>query len=260
MYPGLFNSRKEIETLDIEELRDRVLSRDLPEHIAIIMDGNGRWAKKRGLPRKAGHKNGVRRLKEIVKIVKKLGIKYLTVFAFSTENWERPEKEVNFLMKLFSRTLDNDAKELHEQGVKIRVLGRQKGLPTEIKNKVENIIELTKRNQALNLNIALNYGGRAEIVDATKELITKVQEEVLDLDEIDERILSKELYTKDIPDPQLLIRPSGEMRISNFLLWQLAYTEFWFTSTLWPDFSEEDLLLAIADYQSRERRFGGLKD
>ncbi|MCK8823517.1 isoprenyl transferase [Fuchsiella alkaliacetigena] len=246
--------------LNLAELRTNVLAKQLPEHIALIMDGNGRWAQKRDLPRTAGHEKGVERLKETVKIVSELGINHLTVFAFSTENWKRPEEEVNFLMSLFNRTFESDARELHREEVKIRVLGRREGLPTDIRKKIREIWEMTKDNQGLNLNIALNYGGRAEIIDAVKELAVKVKSGVIEPQEITEANFAQELYTQQLPDPELLIRPSGELRISNFLLWQLAYAEFYFTSTLWPDFCEKDLLLAIADYQARERRFGGLKD
>jgi undecaprenyl diphosphate synthase len=256
MHSKLSKSNNKKRTL--EDLRGIVLNRELPKHIAIIMDGNGRWAQSKRLPRKVGHKRGVKKLKEVIKITNKLGINHLTVFAFSTENWKRPQKEVDFLMKIFEQALDNEVEELDEQGVKIRVLGRRERLPDSIKKKIDQAVDLTKDNQGLNLNIALNYGGRAEIIDATKALVSKVEEGVLDLDDITEEDLSEELYTAEMPDPELLIRPSGEMRISNFLLWQLAYTEFCFTSTPWPDFSEQDLLLAIVNYQERDRRFGGL--
>ncbi|WP_420832931.1 isoprenyl transferase [Sporohalobacter salinus] len=245
---------------DLKELKKKVLIQKMPEHIAIIMDGNGRWAKERGLSRTAGHKEGMQRLKKIVKVVNDLGIKHLTVFAFSTENWKRPKKEVDFLMKLFHRAFDNEVEELHQSDVKIRVLGQIEGLPRNIKDKIDKVVEMTNKNKSLNLNIALNYGGRSEIIDAAKSLALKVKNGSIKLDDINEEKLGNELYTASIPDPQLLIRPSGEKRISNFLLWQSAYTEFWFTDTYWPDFDERELLEAIADYQERERRFGGLKE
>lgn len=258
MYSG-FSGVKDQER-DLEDLREIISKERLPRHVAIIMDGNGRWAQKQGFPRKMGHKRGVKKLKEIVKVVSKLGIEYLTVFAFSTENWKRPKKEVNFLMKLFNRTFENEADELHRQGVRVRVLGRKDELSIDIKDKIDQITEMTADNKVLNLNIALNYGGRAEIVDAAKELATQIKEGNLAIEDITEEEFNKVLYTSELPDPELLIRPSGEKRISNFLLWQLAYTEFWFTSTLWPDFSERELLLAIREYQERERRFGGLEN
>ncbi|ADL13114.1 isoprenyl transferase [Acetohalobium arabaticum] len=233
---------------------------EMPEHIAVIMDGNGRWAKEQGLSRSAGHKKGVQKLKKIIEIVNKLEIEHLTVFAFSTENWKRPKKEVDFLMRLFHRTFDNEVLDLHNSDVRIRVLGRRQGLPENIKAKIDEVVDLTNKNQGLNLNIALNYGGRSEIIDAAKSLAAKVKNGTVKLDDIDEEELSNELYTADIPDPELLIRPSGEKRISNFLLWQSAYAEFWFTDTYWPEFDKEELLEAIAEYQRRERRFGGLKE
>jgi len=245
---------------DLERLREEVLAGNLPKHIAVIMDGNGRWANEKGLPRTVGHKKGVKKLKEVIKLINKLGIEYLTVFAFSTENWKRPKKEVKFLMKLFNQAFNNELDELHSNGVKVRVLGRREGLPPNIKDKVREITELTKDNQGLNLNIALNYGGRAEIIDAVKSLASEVSDGEIELTEITEERLNNKLYTEGMPDPELLIRSSGELRISNFLLWQLAYTEFYFTDTFWPEFDEKELLLAIAEYQERERRFGGLDD
>lgn len=245
---------------ELDDLDQKVLTEEMPQHIAIIMDGNGRWAKEQGLSRSVGHKEGVQRLKKIVEIVSKLEIEYLTVFAFSTENWKRPKQEVDFLMKLFHRTFDNEVSDLHNSDVRIRVLGRRQGLPENIRAKIDEVVELTNKNQGLNLNIALNYGGRSEIIDAAKSLAAKVKNGSVKLDDVDEEELSSELYTADIPDPELLIRPSGEKRISNFLLWQSAYTEFWFTDTYWPEFDKEELLEAIAEYQRRERRFGGLKE
>ncbi|MGM0470693.1 MAG: isoprenyl transferase [Bacillota bacterium] len=244
----------------VAELRQQVLAAKLPEHIAIIMDGNGRWAKEQGLARREGHREGVKRLKEIVEVSNQLGVDYLTVFAFSTENWNRPQSEINFLMKLFNQVFEHEVKQLDQSDIKVRVLGRDDKLPNSVQKKAAEVVELTATNQGLNLNIALNYGGRAEIVDAAKEVAAKVKQGSLSLEEITEDTFNRKLYTAGIPDPDLLIRPSGEERISNFLLWQLAYAEFYFTEIYWPDFEERDLLAAIAEYQTRERRFGRVKE
>ncbi|MFA4905776.1 MAG: isoprenyl transferase [Candidatus Margulisiibacteriota bacterium] len=224
----------------------------VPQHIAIIMDGNGRWAKKRGLPRLAGHKVGADSLKEAVKTCAEAGVKHLTVYAFSTENWKRPEEEVGFLMSLFSQTLDREVAELEKNNVRLRFLGRLQDFSPELQKKMREAMERLSKNTGLNLNVMVSYGGRAEIVDAVRAMM---KDEVPN-DEIKEETISRYLYTCDIPDPDLLIRTASEMRVSNFLLWQIAYAEIYVTEVLWPDFRKKELLLAIEDYSRRERRFG----
>lgn len=229
------------------------------EHIAIIMDGNGRWAKKRGLPRTLGHRKGAEVVKEICKAAEKAGIKYLTLYAFSTENWKRSEDEVASLMDLLRQYLKSDFQELHERGVRIRFIGERQMLPADI---VENMVKLedqTAANDKMTLCIALSYGSRQEIVHAARRLALLAKRGDITIDDIDEKLFSDMLYTKDIPDPDILIRTSGEQRISNYLLWQLAYTEFFFTDALWPDFNEKLLLEIIDSYKSRERRYGKIK-
>lgn len=231
----------------------------LPKHVAIIMDGNGRWAAKRGLPRSAGHRAGVESLRSIVQTCCELEIPVLTVYAFSTENWKRPQEEVNTLMKLLTQYLQTEIGELHQKNIKINPIGRLDSLPESAKKELVRAASLTKNNNRLILNIALNYGGRAEIVDAVKSICEKVLEGTFSPDEISEETIAEHLYTKNLPDPDLLIRPSGEYRLSNFLLWQVAYTEFWASEVLWPEFSSEHFIQALLDYTNRERRFGGLK-
>lgn len=242
------------------ELISEIEQDRLPKHIAIIMDGNGRWARKRFLPRTAGHKAGVERVKEIVEAVGDLGIGYLTLYAFSTENWKRPEDEVNSLMKLLIYYLRNELKTLHKNQVKIKVIGDLNKLSAIPKEQILNAVDLTKNNNKLTLNIALNYGGRQEIIRAAKLFATDVSDGKLGIDQLDESTFNKYLYTCDEPDPDLLIRPSGEFRISNFLLYQIAYTEFWFSNIYWPDFSKKHLYRSIIDFQQRDRRYGGIKD
>lgn len=231
----------------------------LPRHLAIIMDGNGRWALKRGLPRAVGHRAGVEALREIVKACLEWGIEILTVYAFSTENWKRPREEVETLMELLVEYLQKEVDELNHQGVKISAIGRLNELPEKAQKELARAKELTAGNRRLLLNLALNYGGRAELVDACRAVVEDILQGKLKLDQIDEEVLSRYLYTAGLPDPDLLIRTAGEMRFSNFLLWQSAYTELWVTPVLWPDFRREHLLAALHDYARRERRFGGLK-
>ena len=231
---------------------------NIPQHVAIIMDGNGRWAKERNLPRTMGHKAGVETIRRIIKESDRLGIKYITLYAFSTENWKRPKDEVDALMKLLVQYLKSEIKNLHENNVRLRVLGDITELPNHCEIEINDAIELTKNNSGLVLNIAFNYGGRDEIIRAVKNIVTDVENGKLKDKNIDEDIFNKYLYTKEIPDPDLIIRPSGEQRISNFLLWQCAYSEFWYSNVNWPDFSESDLQKAIHDYQNRDRRFGGV--
>ena len=231
----------------------------IPKHIAIIMDGNGRWAKKRNLPRALGHKAGVEAIRRIVKECNKLGIKYLTLYAFSTENWNRPLKEVDSLMKLLVEYLKNEFDELDANDVVINSIGNISKLPKICREELEHAYEKTKNNNGLTLNLALNYGGRNEIVDAVKEISLDLTSKKISKDEITEELLSKYMYTREMPDPDLIIRPSGELRLSNFLLWQSAYSELWFSDINWPDFHEDQLKNAIFDYQKRDRRFGKVK-
>jgi undecaprenyl diphosphate synthase len=225
-----------------------------PSHIAIIMDGNGRWARKRGLPRIEGHRRGAISLKETVKACVEFGVKYLTVYAFSTENWKRPKEEVSFLMNILSMTIDREVDELDRNGIKLRFFGRTSMLPEKLQKKIISAEEKTAENEKLNLNIMLSYGGRAEITDAVKTIVKNHVKS----DRIDEGTISRSLYTAGIPDPDLLIRTAGEMRVSNFMLWQIAYAEIWVTDVLWPDFRKKHLLEAINDYTERVRKFGGL--
>ena len=230
----------------------------LPFHIGIIMDGNGRWAQKRGLPRTAGHKMGIEALKKIVSFSGETGIKYLTVYAFSTENWKRPQEEVSVLMSLIIEYIKRELNVLHKNGVKINPIGEFKKLPEKTVKEIEKAAELTKNNDKLTLNVALNYGSRAEITSGVKRIGEKILKGELSPDDINEKLISEYLYTCNQPDPDLIIRPSGEKRLSNFLMWQGAYSELWFSDVLWPDFSESHLLEAIKDYAGRDRRFGAV--
>lgn len=236
----------------------------LPRHVGIIMDGNGRWARARGLPRSAGHRQGVSSLREIVRVCGDLKIPVLTVFAFSTENWQRPAEEVEFLMELLCQVLEEELDELHRQGVRVVPIGRINELPASVREKVKAAARLTRHNQGLKFNIALNYGGRAEIVEAVRRLLQAYAEQAhagIDwlIKACSEELLSRYMYTGDDPDPDLIIRTGGEHRLSNFLLWQSAYAELWFTDVMWPDFSRAHFLQALAEYQKRERRFGAVK-
>lgn len=231
---------------------------NVPKHIAIIMDGNGRWAKKRGLPRIAGHHSGMKTIKRIVIEADRLGVKYLTMYAFSTENWKRPKDEVDFLMKLPQQFLEIELDELIEKNVQVRMMGHKENLPSFTLNAVEEAITKTAQNTGLVLNFALNYGGRKEMLEAIKEIAADVQDGRLSTEQIDEDLLSRRLLSGDIPDPDLLIRTSGELRLSNFMLWQVAYSEMWFTNVYWPEFTEAHLQEAILEYQRRARRYGGL--
>ncbi|HHT50411.1 MAG TPA: isoprenyl transferase [Eubacteriaceae bacterium] len=230
----------------------------LPNHIAIIMDGNGRWAKQRGLPRTAGHRAGVEALRETIKTSSDIGIKILTFYAFSTENWKRPKNEVEALMSLLVEYLYKEIQELNKNNVKINTIGDINALPPKPQKAVLDAIQLTKNNSGLIVNIALNYGGRDELIYAIKNIVNDCQKGILKSQDIDENTIESYLYTSQQADPDLLIRTSGELRLSNFLLWQIAYTEFWFTDILWPDFKKEHLFQAIASYQNRDRRYGGI--
>ncbi len=241
------------------DLSKRIDKHKVPEHVAIIMDGNGRWATKKGLPRTFGHKRGVSVLKEILKAAKKLGCKVLTVYAFSTENWTRPIKEVDFLINLFGEVLENEIEEIHKETTKIKFIGDLTPFPETLKKIIFSSESLTKNNNKLLLNVCVNYGGRQEIVKVAKEIALKSCSGEIKPSEINEELFNSELLTQGIKDPELLIRTSGEKRISNFLLWQLAYSEIYISDVLWPDFNEFEFLKAIIDYQSRNRRFGGIE-
>lgn len=244
----LFRTKK---TVDID-------TSALPRHIGIIMDGNGRWAKKRGLPRSAGHKAGAESLKKIITEANNLGVEYITVYAFSTENWKRPKEEVDYLMGLLMDYLINAEKTLAGENVVIRAIGSRKELSEEMQRQIVKTEEFTKNNTGIVMNIALNYGGREEILHAVKDISRAVKAGEISTDDISERNISDALYTGGQPDVDLLIRTSGEMRLSNFMLWQVSYAEMWFTDKLWPDFKPADLRKAIYDFQNRGRRFGGV--
>jgi undecaprenyl diphosphate synthase len=238
---------------------DMVLDKNnIPKHIAIIMDGNGRWAKKRKLPRTMGHKAGVETIRKIVREAQDIGVKYLTLYAFSTENWKRPQEEVSALMKLLIQYLKSELGELNRNGVSIKISGDITKLPKEAQNEIEDAIIKTKDNTGIVLNIAFNYGGRDEIIRAVKLIGKDLLDFKFDLDTIDEKVFESYLYTANMPDPDLIIRPSGEKRISNFLLWQCAYSEFCYSNIFWPDFTEKNLHEAIWEYQNRDRRYGGV--
>lgn len=251
--------RKEIIKGTQEDSNDMVLdTNNIPKHIAIIMDGNGRWAKARNLPRSIGHKAGVETIRRVIKEADALGVKYMTLYAFSTENWKRPKDEVGALMKLLVQYLKQEINELHEKGVVINVLGDYSKLPGECVEEINKAKEKTKNNTGIVMNVALNYGGRDEIIRAIKGILNDEKEGKIKGEDINTDIINQYLYTANMPDPDIIIRPSGEQRLSNFLLWQCAYSEFWYSNINWPDFSEKDLRKAIYDYQNRDRRFGGI--
>lgn len=228
----------------------------LPRHIAIIMDGNGRWANSRRLPRIAGHRAGMRAVRQAVEACARLGVPYLTLYAFSVENWKRPLTEIKLLMRLLREYLKKEIDELNRQNIRLAVIGRIQELPKAVLHDLENALDRTRQNTGVRLVLALNYGARAELVDAVRELLARAKENGSIT--VDEATVSAHLYTRDLPDPDLLIRTSGELRLSNFLLWQVAYAELWVTETMWPDFQQKDLFQAIIDFQKRERRYGGL--
>lgn len=231
----------------------------MPRHVAVIMDGNGRWAKRRGLPRIMGHRRGVDTLKKLLRCCRDWGIEALTAYAFSTENWGRPIEEVDFLMTLFERVLRQELNEMMEEDVRIRFVGNLDALPTSLRDEIDHAVTQTKENRGINFTVATNYGGRHEIVQACQAIAKQVQKGELKPEDITEELFSHHLYTSEIVDPDLLIRTSGEMRISNFLLWQLAYAEIYVTDTLWPDFDSTEFHRAIYAYQQRDRRFGKVK-
>jgi len=230
---------------------------NLPQHLAIIMDGNGRWAKKKGLPRSVGHREGAKVVNRVIANCLDFNIPILTLFAFSTENWKRPKNEIAYLLKLFERVLSKEKANLIKNNIKMNFIGRLNDLPNSLIDKMNELCESTKRNNKLILNIAVNYGGRAEIVDAINSIILKIDKKYLNIEEINEDTIRDNLYTYNLPDPDLLIRTAGEMRISNFMIWQIAYTEFWVTPVLWPDFDKNNLIEAIINFQKRVRKYGG---
>lgn len=250
----MFKTKKDEQSNELE-----LDMNNIPNHIAIIMDGNGRWAKERMLPRSMGHKAGVETIRRILKEATRLGVKNLTLYAFSTENWGRPKDEVGALMKLLVTYLRKELDECHKNGVRMNVFGDTTQLPKECQEALDDALETTKNNTRINLNFALNYGGRDEIIRAIKLMYSDINKNIIKEEDINSELIENYLYTKGIPDPDLIIRPSGEQRLSNFLLWQCAYSEFLYSDINWPDFKEEDLRRAISDYQNRDRRFGKVK-
>jgi undecaprenyl diphosphate synthase len=242
-----------------QDLVDQIDRSSLPAHIAIIMDGNGRWARKRGLPRVAGHRAGISAVREVVEGSAELGIPVLTLYAFSVENWKRPQTEVSTLMKLLKEYLNKELESIHKNNIRFRTLGRTDQLDASVQRELDKAIARTRGNTGMIFNVALNYGGRAEIVDAVNRIIRNGGKEAVANGGITETEFAEHLYTAGLPDPDLLIRTSGELRISNFLLWQIAYAEIWVTDTLWPDFGKQHLYEAIIAFQKRERRYGGLQ-
>lgn len=235
---------------------DTINQDNLPKHIAIIMDGNGRWAKKQGMMRVFGHENGKKSVKKIIECCARLGIENLTVYAFSTENWNRPKAEVDALMKLLISSLKSELKSLEKNNIRMTTIGNIEMLPKATKKEILEVVKKTENNTRMTLTLALSYGSREELISAVKSISSKVKNNIISVDSIDETIINQHLYTQNLPDVDLLIRTSGEHRISNFLLWQIAYAELYFTDVLWPDFTEQDLYDAIISYQKRERRFG----
>lgn len=252
------NILRNINTSRISKYKEKIDFDNLPKHIAIIMDGNGRWAKKRFLPRTAGHREGVKRVMDTVEECGNIGIKNLTLYAFSTENWSRPKEEVDYLMKLLVEFLKSKLQQIHENNVKINILGDLEKLDTNIVKEIEYALDLTKNNHKLILNIALNYGGRSEIVRATKKIYEQITKGNITIDEINEESFKDYLYTMNQPDPDIVIRTSGEQRLSNFLNYQVAYSEFFFVDVNWPEFYTSNLHKIIYEYQQRNRRFGGI--
>lgn len=237
-------------------LKEHINDSRLPKHIAIIMDGNGRWAKKQGMARTFGHENGAKAVRQVVEGCAELGVNNLTLYAFSTENWNRPKLEIQTLMRLLISSLKKEIKTLHDNNIKLCTIGNLNTLPSRVHKELVDVMGKTKLNTRMTLTIALSYGSREELISTIKEISIKVKNNIISPENIDESIINEHLYTRNLPDVDLLIRTSGEQRISNFLLWQIAYAELYFTNTLWPDFSKEDLYHAIIEYQKRERRFG----
>lgn len=240
----------------VENILEQIDVNKLPNHIAIIMDGNGRWAKKRSLPRVVGHEYGVKSVRLVAETAAKLGVKHLTLYTFSKENWNRPQLEVKAIMTLLVRTIRNEVKTLQKNNIRLRTIGDIESLPSDALRELKEAMELTKNNSRMDLILALNYSARWDIIQATKKIAKEVLDKTLAIDEIDETVISKNLSTASMPEPELLIRTSGEYRISNFMLWELAYGEFYFTDVFWPEFDQNAFYKAVLDYQKRERRFG----
>ena len=249
-----------MEKKEKELLNEIQASGEIPSHVAIIMDGNGRWAKGKGLPRIAGHREGINSVREIVEAAAEAGVKFLTLYTFSKENWKRPKHEVSALMRLLMKTIKKELERLMKNDIRLSVIGNLSDLPEKARKEMEDAIKETKNNKGLNLNLALSYSSRLEILSAVKKIAEKIKSNNFNIDEIDEKSFSRFLFTSNIPDPDLLIRTSGELRISNFLLWQLAYTEIYFTGVFWPDFRRLEFYNALREYQSRERRFGKVSE
>lgn len=258
----LFKKKNSLRSRDNDMDKDNDVEIDytrLPKHIALIMDGNGRWAEQRKLPRIAGHREGMKALKRIITYAHEIGLQIMTCYAFSTENWKRPQWEVDLLMRLPQEYLKDELPNLMEKNIQVRMLGEMERLPSHTRAAIEEAIEKTASNSGMVLNFAINYGGRLDIVHAVKQIIKKVEKGEITAEDVNEEFVSQNLYTAGLEEPDLLIRPGGEFRISNFLLWQIAYTELWFCDINWPDFKPEHLKKAIYDFQQRERRFGGIK-
>lgn len=245
---------------DLSEIELLKKSGNIPVHIAIIMDGNGRWAKAKGLPRVAGHQEGIKTVRKIVESAANLGVKYLTLYTFSTENWKRPQTEVSTLMQLIVKSLKDETDDLHKNNIRLTAIGDLNKLPQDVRQELFDSFERTKNNSRMTLNLALSYSGRLELILAIKAISDKVKNGLINSDAITEETINEHLFTKNMPDPDLLIRTGGEMRVSNFLLWQIAYAELYFTDLFWPDFRKSHLIEAILDYQQRERRFGKTSD
>lgn len=263
MFKNIVNLVRRAPERELEEeevLKSALDPSRMPRHVAIIMDGNGRWARRRGMPRTFGHRAGMDSLREVVKISSEIGLRVLTVYGFSTENWKRPREEVDSLMDLLVEYMQKEISDLIKNNVRVRAIGRTAELPAKAREAVALAHEKSKNCSGLNLNIAFNYGGRTEIEDAVRSICAKVAAGEISPSEVDQQVISDHLYTAGQPDPDILIRPAGDLRISNFLLWQLAYTEFWLTDVMWPDFRSIHLLKAVVDFQRRNRRFGGLHE
>lgn len=245
---------------DYKELITQIEAAKMPKHIGIIMDGNGRWARRHNTTRLNGHKQGANAVREVVEASVEIGLSYLTIYAFSTENWRRPQVEVHGLLRLIMDTLLKEIDELSKNNIVVRFIGSRKGLEDKYYGKITSTCEKSWGNTGLNLNVAMNYGGRQEIIEMIERLTTDIESGDLDIKNLSEKIIGKYLYTADMPDPDLLIRTSGELRLSNFLVWQSAYSELWFTETLWPDFNRVEFIKAILDYQKRKRRFGASEE
>jgi undecaprenyl diphosphate synthase len=241
-------------------MKEQINIQNIPKHVAVIMDGNGRWAKKRGLGRILGHQNAINAVRNVTEAAAEMGVQFLTLYTFSSENWDRPQAEVNGLMDLLVKSIENETPTLNKNNIRLEAIGDFSRLPKAVYARLQKCIQDTKNNTRMTLILALSYSSRNEILDAVRQIAADIESKKITIDKIDEKLFSSNLYTKNIPDPDLLIRTSGELRISNFLMWQIAYSELYFTPVLWPDFSKDDFYQAIVDYQKRERRFGKTGD